>query len=101
VELQSKDLAIGLRLQINQKYVNKHTYGEHAGDPRLGPAIFSLTHKEEKTARGVYTFCKYTMLIQHPLSGSPTTGMCPGGVIVNASHGDRCVAVNGMSYSTR
>jgi uncharacterized FAD-dependent dehydrogenase len=27
--------------------------------------------------------------------------MCPGGVIVNASHGNGEVAVNGMSYSTR
>ena len=41
-------------------------------------------YRDEAQDRTVFTFC-----------------MCPGGVIVNASHGGGEVAVNGMSYSTR
>jgi uncharacterized FAD-dependent dehydrogenase len=84
VELAQKDFSIGLRLQLSQKYINKLQFGSFAGDKQLGPAEFTLKYFDNETKRSVYTFC-----------------MCPGGVIVNASHGNGEVAVNGMSYSTR
>jgi uncharacterized FAD-dependent dehydrogenase len=106
VKLSPKDFAIGLRLQISQKYINSIQYGESdtsvpsssqslsptsAPDENripphkeLGPAEFTLKYFDNETQRSVYTFC-----------------MCPGGVIVNASHGNNEVAVNGMSYSKR
>lgn len=84
VHLSRKDFAVGLRLQISQKYINKLHFGEEARNPILGAAEFTLKHFCPETNRNVYTFC-----------------MCPGGVIVNASHGGGEVAVNGMSYSTR
>jgi len=115
-QLVQKDFAVGLRLQISQKYVNELQYGDEglAGSSSsssedaaecviaptearrlkekakpvaqvsLGPAEFTLKYRDKETGRSVYTFC-----------------MCPGGVIVNASHGGQEVAVNGMSYSTR
>jgi uncharacterized protein len=114
-----KDFAVGLRLQISQRYVNRLQYGEGPEDlsqgdgeassgtatgavgrakgsrsrrqenpssalASLGPAEFTLKCADSETGRQVYTFC-----------------MCPGGVVVNASHGGEEVAVNGMSYSTR
>jgi uncharacterized FAD-dependent dehydrogenase len=88
VDLSPKDFAIGLRLQISQKYINKIQYGEEkikiSNESELGPAEFTLKYFDKENNRNVYTFC-----------------MCPGGVIVNSSNGDNEVAVNGMSYSTR
>lgn len=84
VHMSRKDFAVGLRLQISQKYINKLHFGDEARNPLLGAAEFTLKHACAETNRNVYTFC-----------------MCPGGVIVNASHGEGEVAVNGMSYSTR
>lgn len=84
VSMSRKDFAVGLRLQVSQKYINKLHFGDEARNPELGPAEFTLKHSCAETKRNVYTFC-----------------MCPGGVIVNASHGGEEVAVNGMSYSTR
>lgn len=107
VKLSSKEFAIGLRLQISQKAINEMQYGANThvrgdvdgagrevggGDANsdkesrilLGPAEFTLKHFDKTTGRNVYTFC-----------------MCPGGVIVNASHGNSEMAINGMSYSTR
>ena len=44
----------------------------------LGPAEFSLKFRDDEARRTIYTFC-----------------MCPGGVVVNASHGGGGVAING------
>ena len=84
VQLSQKDFAIGLRLQISQKYINTLQYGSEMLQKQLGPAEFTLKHYDTETDKSIYTFC-----------------MCPGGVIVNASHGGGEVAINGMSYSTR
>lgn len=84
VKMLRKDFAVGLRLQISQKYINQLHFGEDAGNKQLGAAEFTLKHRDVETNRDIFTFC-----------------MCPGGVIVNASHGNNEIAVNGMSYSTR
>lgn len=87
VALVPKDFAIGLRLQVPQHAVNALQYGEEEAKDtarQLGAAEFTYKFKDPNTGRVVYTFC-----------------MCPGGVVVNASHGGEEVAVNGMSYSTR
>jgi uncharacterized protein len=87
VTLSPKDFAIGLRLQLSQQAVNSLQYGatEASSTARsLGAAEFSFKYHDKASGRSVYTFC-----------------MCPGGVVVNASHGGGEVAVNGMSYSTR
>ena len=87
VAMRPKDFAIGLRLQVSQRAVNALQYGsEDSTDTarKLGAAEFTYKYHDDDTGRSVYTFC-----------------MCPGGVVVNASHGGREVAVNGMSYSSR
>ncbi|CEM18688.1 unnamed protein product [Vitrella brassicaformis CCMP3155] len=84
VKMTPKDWTMGLRLQMPQSTLNRVVYGKHADVPEIGAAVWRYARAHPADGRGVYSFC-----------------MCPGGTIVNSSHGDGCVAVNGMSYSTR
>lgn len=58
VSLSVKDFAVGLRLQISQKYINRLQFGSEAGNKTLGAAEFTLKCMDPNTQRGVYTFCK-------------------------------------------
>lgn len=79
VDLCAKPFAIGMRLQISQKYINQLQYGNENIYRDLGPAEFTLKYFDKESARSVYTFC-----------------MCPGGVVVNASNGNQevCAGCN-------
>lgn len=83
VTLESKGLAVGVRLEhpahlIDQiRYHNKNGRGQY-----LPAAEYSFVHQVE--GRGVYSFC-----------------MCPGGFVVPAATGEEQVVVNGMSPSSR
>lgn len=81
VPMQSKDFAVGFRVEHPQDFIDMSQYGRLSGD--LGAAPYKLTYNT-KAGRGIYSFC-----------------MCPGGYVVNASSDEGCMVVNGMSYSGR
>lgn len=81
IPMEQKPFAIGVRIEHNQREINKNQYGFE--DNRLGAADYKLTYKTSKD-RGVYSFC-----------------MCPGGYVVNSSSEESRLVVNGMSYNNR
>lgn len=83
VRLESKGLAVGVRLEHPQKLIDRIQYHDPAGRGQwLPPAEYSFVTQVD--GRGVYSFC-----------------MCPGGVVVPAGSGPGQLVVNGMSASTR
>lgn len=83
VAMESKAIAVGVRIEHPQKMIDQNQYGEHAGHPRLGAASYALRFTDS-SERGVYSFC-----------------MCPGGEVVAAASEAGGVVVNGMSEYTR
>ena len=83
VEIEAKDLAVGVRLEHPAhlidciQYHNKNGRGDY-----LPAAEYSFVTQVD--GRGVYSFC-----------------MCPGGTVVPAASGPQQIVVNGMSASTR
>lgn len=83
VALESKDFAIGLRVEHPLELINRIQYGLFS-HPQLGAAEYALSWQDKESGRGVYSFC-----------------MCPGGEVVNASSEPGGVVVNGMSDFSR
>ncbi len=84
VSLERKPFAIGVRVEHPQVLVDKIQYGRSAGDPKLPPADYLLTHNMPERGRSAYSFC-----------------MCPGGAVIAASSEPGRLVVNGMSLSKR
>ncbi|MCX5774280.1 MAG: NAD(P)-binding protein [Fusobacteria bacterium] len=84
VGMESKDFAVGLRIEHPRTLIDKMQYGRFAGHPALGAATYKFTYNNTHDKRGVYSFC-----------------MCPGGEIVNAASERGHTLVNGMSLSHR
>lgn len=83
VSLESKALAIGVRLEHPQELIDRIQYHSPKGRGEFLPAAeYSFTAQVD--GRGVYSFC-----------------MCPGGVIVPSASGPEQNVVNGMSASGR
>ena len=83
VNLESKGIAVGVRLEHPQKMIDKMQYHSSEGRGSYLPAAeYSFVNQAD--GRGVYTFC-----------------MCPGGVIVPAVSDKEQIVVNGMSASSR
>ncbi len=83
VELESKGIAVGVRLEHPQHLINSIQYHSPKGRGEyLPPAEYSFVTQTD--GRGVYSFC-----------------MCPGGFVVPAATGPNQVVVNGMSPSNR
>ncbi len=83
IELESKGLAIGVRLEHPQHLIDQIQYHNVEGRGAYLPAAeYSLVTQSK--GRGVYSFC-----------------MCPGGIVVPAASGPGQVVVNGMSSSGR
>ena len=82
--MESKALAIGVRIEHPQQLINESQYGKYANHPKLKAADYRLTHKSDKMNRGVYSFC-----------------MCPGGEVVAAASEKEGLVSNGMSYHAR
>lgn len=81
--LESKDVAIGVRLEHPQVLIDSIQYHNSNGRGKyLPPASYSFTTQVD--GRGVYSFC-----------------MCPGGAIIPAATENGMQAVNGMSSSSR
>lgn len=83
VALESKGLAVGVRLEHPQHLIDQIQYHHLDGRGEYLPAAeYNLVTQVK--GRGVYSFC-----------------MCPGGFVVPAGSGDEQLVVNGMSPSHR
>lgn len=80
VNIESKDMAIGFRVEHPQSLIDNNQYHNVKSD-KLEPSEYFLRYKDEL---GVYSFC-----------------MCPGGIVVNATSDKNRIVTNGMSYSKR
>jgi len=83
VEMESKGIAVGVRLEHPQTVIDAIQYHNPAGRGAYLPAA-EYSYVTQVRDRGVYSFC-----------------MCPGGVVVPAASGPEQVVVNGMSASSR
>ena len=83
MEIESKGLAVGVRLEHPSLLIDQIQYHNRNGRGKYLPAAeYSFVQQVE--GRGVYSFC-----------------MCPGGFVVPAASGPRQTVVNGMSPSNR
>ena len=82
VAMEGKAFSVGARVEHDQQWLNRAMYGRYAGHPRLGPAEYQLSWRQD--GRACYTFC-----------------MCPGGTVVAAASEEGGVVVNGMSEHSR
>jgi uncharacterized FAD-dependent dehydrogenase len=84
IALESKEFAVGVRVEHPAELINYIQYGRMALKRVLPAADYRLAFNNRNTGRGVYTFC-----------------MCPGGEVINSSSEDYRLCTNGMSYSKR
>ncbi len=84
VFMEGKSFAVGLRVEHSQKWVNQIQYRDAADHPKLGSANYKLTHHDDKSGIGVYSFC-----------------MCPGGFVLSSSTEADGLVCNGMSNYNR
>ncbi len=82
IAIESKDFAMGVRIEHSQDYLNNTFYGDKTDFSITGPATYRLTRKVSGT--GVYSFC-----------------MCPGGLVINGTSENESIVTNGMSNSSR
>ena len=83
IEIEAKDLAIGVRLEHPAHLIDQIQYHSREGKGRYLPTA-EYSYVTQQGGRGVYSFC-----------------MCPGGTVVPAATGPEQVVVNGMSASLR
>jgi uncharacterized FAD-dependent dehydrogenase len=83
IEIEAKDLAVGVRLEHPSELIDKIQYHSSEGRGKYLPAA-EYSFVTQVGGRGVYSFC-----------------MCPGGTVVPAASGPEQLVVNGMSSSTR
>ena len=82
VLMESKEFAVGLRVEQLQEVIDEDRYGKFKKFKTLPPADYKLvSHLSE---RSVFTFC-----------------MCPGGVVIPATSEPFSVVTNGMSNYLR
>lgn len=84
VEMISKPLAIGVRIEHPQDLIDRSQYGTAAKDVGLGAAEYALVYHDEPSGRTAYTFC-----------------MCPGGNVVASASEEGGLVTNGMSCYAR
>lgn len=82
IKLESKDFAMGIRIEHPQALINEMQYHTKEKNELLPSASYGLSIQID--GRGVYSFC-----------------MCPGGIIIPASTAPGEIVVNGMSLSKR
>ncbi len=83
IEIESKGLAIGSRLEHPAELINQIQYHSKEGKGKYLPTA-EYSFVSQVNGRGVYSFC-----------------MCPGGTVVPAASGPEQLVVNGMSPSLR
>ncbi len=82
IRLESKDFALGVRIEHPQQLIDKIQYNQIVREKNLPAASYKLVCQVE--GNGVFSFC-----------------MCPGGLIVPAATSPGEIVVNGMSLSKR
>jgi uncharacterized protein len=82
IALEAKSLAIGVRVEHPQQFIDNAQYHTTQRSMHLPPASYSLVQQVD--GRGVFSFC-----------------MCPGGIIATASTQQEALVVNGWSPSKR
>lgn len=87
--VEAKNFSVGVRIEHLQSDIDRAMYGTRiADDPKyikkIGHAEYTLSHRNQSSGRGVYTFC-----------------MCPGGEVMAAASEDNMLVVNGMSRRAR
>jgi uncharacterized protein len=82
IMLEAKPLAVGVRVEHPQHFIDNVQYHTATRSEYLPPASYSLVQQVE--GRGVFSFC-----------------MCPGGIIATASTQANALVVNGWSPSKR
>ena len=83
IEIEAKDLAIGVRLEHPAHLIDQIQYHRKEGKGEFLPTA-EYSFVTQVNGRGVYSFC-----------------MCPGGTVVPAASGPEQIVVNGMSASLR
>lgn len=86
LNMSAKNMAMGLRIEHQQKWLNNIQYGETCYlnfAKNLPAAAYKITN-QNRDHRAVYSFC-----------------MCPGGMIVGAASGHEQILTNGMSRKNR
>lgn len=83
LKMESKGIAVGVRLEHPQKLIDQLQYHSKEGRGRYLPAA-EYNYVTQVEGRGVYSFC-----------------MCPGGVVIPAGSAEGELVVNGMSASAR
>lgn len=81
--LTQKAFSIGVRIEHDQRMIDRSQYGSSASHPALGAADYKLSC-HLPSGRSAYTFC-----------------MCPGGEVVAAASEAGGVVTNGMSRFAR
>ncbi len=83
VDLRPKDFAVGVRIEHPRALIDEIQHGRFSD--ALETARYRLSHHNEKTDKGTYSFC-----------------MCPGGYVLSSGTEVDGIVVNGMSnYSRR
>ncbi|MFN8673735.1 MAG: FAD-dependent oxidoreductase [Candidatus Sericytochromatia bacterium] len=82
IKVEFKPFAMGVRIEHEQKLIDKLQYGQEERELNLPASNYSLVCQVE--GRGVFSFC-----------------MCPGGFIVPSSTAPEELVLNGMSLSKR
>lgn len=82
--MEAKPTAVGIRLEVPQKDIDKSQFRQFAGNPKIGAASYKLTRKAEDGVRACYSFC-----------------MCPGGQVIACANEENGFTTNGMSLSKR
>ncbi len=82
VKLESKDFAVGFRIEHLQSDINRSQYGAFAESKGMPVADYKLTSNYQ--GRGVFTFC-----------------MCPGGYVMPSQSESGTIVTNGMSNFKR
>ena len=83
VEIASKGIAVGVRLEHPAEMIDRIQYHNKEGKGKYLPTA-EYNYVMQSGGRGVYSFC-----------------MCPGGTVVPAASGPEQLVVNGMSSSER
>lgn len=82
VRVESKDFALGVRIEHPQALIDEIQYGSKERHENLPASSYKLVCQIKE--KGVFSFC-----------------MCPGGLIVPAATAPEEIVVNGMSLSRR
>lgn len=82
IKIESKPFALGVRVEHEQRFIDRVQYHSDVRSEYLPPASYKLVHQVK--GRGVFSFC-----------------MCPGGIIAPCATAPGEIVTNGWSPSKR